>query len=155
MPGENAPHSSVVKSSPMRLDLSPLEKSLARLETSVSYLRSDAAKADAGLRREFAQSVIQGFEYSYGETVTVADRALQEFARHPEGLKELDFADRMREAADLGLIRDPRDFLEYRKKRNITSHAYNESLAEDVLSAVDDFLADSKFLLRQLQKRNK
>ena len=85
----------------------------------------------------------------------LADRALQEFARHPAGLKELDFADRMREAADLGLIRDPRDFLEYRKKRNTTSHAYNESLAEDVLSVVDDFLADAKFLLRQLQKRNK
>ena len=139
----------------MRLDLSPLEKSLARLETSISYLRSDSAQADAGLRREFAQSVIQGFEYSYAVAVAMTDRALGEFARNPETLKELDFADRMREAADLGFIRNPRDFLEYRQKRNITSHAYNEDRAEEVLSVVDDFLADAKFLLQQLHKRNK
>ena len=31
----------------MPLDLSPLEKSLSRLKTSVSYLRSAAAGADA------------------------------------------------------------------------------------------------------------
>ena len=101
-----------VKMRTMRLDLSPLEKSLTRLETSVSYWRSDAARADAGLRREFSQSVIQGFEYTYGATVAMIDRALREHSREQDSILKMDFADRMRAAADLGIVRDWRDFLE-------------------------------------------
>ena len=144
-----------VKMRPMRLDLSPLEKSLTRLETSVSYWRSDAARADAGLRREFSQSVIQGFEYTYGATVAMIDRALREHSREQDSILEMDFADRMRAAADLGIVRDWRDFLEYRRKRNTTSHAYNENLAEDVLASVDDFISDSRFVLERLRERGK
>lgn len=137
----------------MRLDLSPLEKSLSRLNTSISYLRS-CAPEDAELRIQFQQSVIQAFEFTYGVAVAMIDRALAESARDADSLRDMDFPDRMREAAGMGLIRDPRDFLEYRRKRNITSHAYNEELAESVLSGVDDFAADAAFLLARLREQN-
>ena len=139
----------------MRLDLSPLEKSLARLKTSIAYLRSDAAQADEDLRIQFQQSVIKAFEFTYAVTIAIIDRVLREAAGQTETVKEMDFPDRMREAADCGLIRDPRDFFEYREKRNITSHAYNQTRAESVLSVIDDFVADAEFLLKQLRARNK
>ena len=137
----------------MRLDLSPLEKSLSRLNASISYLRS-CAPEDAELRIQFQQSVIQAFEFTYGVAVAMIDRALAEIARDSDSLRDMDFPDRMREAARNGLIRDPRDFLEYRRKRNLTSHAYNEELADSVLSGVDDFAADAEFLLARLREQN-
>lgn len=139
----------------MRLDPAPLEKALARLKTSVGYLRSPAAAADAGLRVQFQQAVIQAFEFTYGVAVALIDRALAEDARDPNALRNMDFSDRMRAAADRELIGDARDFLEYRRMRNVTSHAYNESLADSVLAGVDDFIADADFLLARLRELGK
>ena len=139
----------------MRLDLSPLEKSLARLKTSIAYLRSDAAQADEDLRIQFQQSVIKAFEFTYAVTIAIIDRVLREAAGQTETVKEMDFPDRMREAADCGLIRDPRNFFKYRTKRNTTAYAYNQATAENILSVVDNFVADAEFLLERLRARNK
>lgn len=46
------------------------------------------------------------------------------------------------------------DWLDYRKMRNITSHTYDESKAQQVYNGISDFLESSRFLLKQLQQRN-
>lgn len=46
-------------------------------------------------------------------------------------------------------------WLDYRKMRNITSHTYDENKAHQVYNGIADFLDSSRFLLNQLQIRNK
>jgi hypothetical protein len=44
--------------------------------------------------------------------------------------------------------------MDYRKQRNITSHAYEEKMAQEVYETVLKFFKDAEDLLRKLQARN-
>ena len=44
--------------------------------------------------------------------------------------------------------------MEYRKKRNVTSHAYDEKLAQEVYLVAIAFLTDAQSLLQVLKDRN-
>ena len=48
----------------MNLDLTPLGNAIAQLEKSLAYANSPAALADAGLREQMRNSVIQCFEFT-------------------------------------------------------------------------------------------
>jgi nucleotidyltransferase substrate binding protein (TIGR01987 family) len=80
-------------------------------------------------------------------------RYLKESSASPESIDQLSFADMMRDAAKAGLIKDPMRFRLYREKRNMTSHVYNQEKADEVLSVIDDFLADALQLKQELSKR--
>jgi nucleotidyltransferase substrate binding protein (TIGR01987 family) len=64
------------------------------------------------------------------------------------------FKDVMRTAADANLIRDPKMFLLYREKRNLTSHTYDPTKAEEVLEDMDAFVSDVRYVIEQLRRRN-
>ncbi len=73
---------------------------------------------------------------------------------NPDALREMDFADRMRDAADAGIVREALSYIRYRELRNKTSHAYDADRAEETVLVMDQFLRDMRFLLREPQKRN-
>ena len=81
-------------------------------------------------------------------------RQLARVAANPGELCKIEFADLMREAVDAGIIRDDPAYKEYREARKKTSHTYNVNRAEKTVSIADDFLNDTRFLLRELEKRN-
>jgi len=137
------------------LDYSSLQKAVAQLETSLGYLRSDAAGRDPGLRTQFRAATIKAFEYTYELGVRMIRRQLNEIVANPGELHEINFLDLMRRAADAGLVRAAPPFRVYREKRNITSHAYDEARAEEVVAGLDDFVADMRFLLGELERRNR
>ncbi len=137
------------------LDSSSLQKAVAQLETSLGYLRSESARRDSGLRTQFRAAAIQAFEYTYELGVRMIRRQLGEIVANPGELHEINFLDLMRRAADAGLIRTAPPFRVYREKRNVTSHAYDEARAEEVVAALDDFVADMRFLLGELERRNR
>ena len=59
-----------------------------------------------------------------------------------------------RYAAENLLIMDFYKWEKYHNARNMTSHTYNEVIAEEIFSTSNDFLNDAKDLLGRLEKRN-
>jgi nucleotidyltransferase substrate binding protein (TIGR01987 family) len=137
----------------MVLDLKPLERALAQLEKSLSYLASEMALHDPDLRAQFRAAAIQAFEFTYELAVKMIRRQMAEFSAVPADVAELGFKDLVRQSADAGLVIDPESFFLYREIRNITAHAYDEAKAEKVLGVLDGFRKDILFLLRELKRR--
>ena len=138
----------------MKLDYSALEDAVAQLQRSFDYLHGDLARTDSGLREQFRAATIQVFEFTYELAVKMIQRQLAQIAANPNALREMDFADRMRDAADAGIVREALPFIRYRELRNKTSHTYDADRAEETVLVTDEFLRDMRFLLRELQKRN-
>jgi len=128
-------------------DLQILQKSLA-------YAESDLARNDPELRKQFRAAAIQAFEFTYEVAVRMLRRQLEQIVAVPAELREMPFMELIRTGADAGLVRDVAAFRVYREMRNITSHAYDESKAEQVFSALRPFVADVRFLLNELRHRN-
>jgi len=59
------------------------------------------------------------------------------------------------ERTERGMIADPLAWFEYRQKRNLTTHTYDEAVAQDVYRAAVDFASDAQALLAVLLERNK
>ena len=139
----------------MKLDYSSLESAVAQLQRSFDYLHSDLARSDAGLREQFRAATIQAFEFSYELAVRMIRRQLTQIVANPDELREIDFADMMRDAADAGIVRDAPTYMRYREMRNRTSHTYNAERAEETAAAIDEFLGDMRLLLKELGERNR
>ena len=139
----------------MKLDYSSLANAVAQLQKSFDYLHSDLAQKDPDLREQFRAATIQAFEFSYELAVKMIRRQLALIVANPEELREIDFADLMREAADAGIVRDALSYIRYREMRNRTSHTYNAARAEETVGAMDEFLCDMRLLLKELRERNR
>ena len=139
----------------MRLEYSSLERAVAQLQKSFDYLHSDLARRDAGLREQFRAATIQAFEFSYELAIKMIRRQLAQIVANPDELQQIDFADLMRDAADAGIVRDVPAYLRFREMRNKTSHTYNAERAEKTVAAMDEFLLDVRFLLKELERRNR
>jgi nucleotidyltransferase substrate binding protein (TIGR01987 family) len=138
----------------MFLDLTHLEKAAFQLERSLAYLNSELARNDSGLREQFRAAAIQAFEFTYELAVKMIRRQLEQIVANPSELREMAFMDLIRSGAEAGLVEDVARYRLYREKRNITSHTYNEERSEEVLSVLDSFLTDTRFLLKELGRRN-
>ena len=139
----------------MKLDYASLASAVAQLQKSVDYLHSDLARKDADLREQFRAATIQAFEFSYELAVKMIRRQLALIVANPDELREIDFADLMRDAADAGIVRDAPSYLQYREIRNRTFHTYNAERAEETVAAMDEFLRDMRLLLKELGERNR
>ena len=137
------------------LDCSALERAVAQLETSYSFLHSPLSDERPDLREQFRSATIQAFEYTYELAYKMIHRQLARIVATPAELPELAFMDLMRTAAEAGLLRAAPPFKVYREMRNLTSHTYNADRAEEVVAVVDDFLHDVRFLLEELRERNR
>ncbi len=138
----------------MKIDTSPLAKAIVQFERSLSFLNSDMAKSDEALREQFRAAVIQAFEFTYELTIKMIRRQLEQISESPQDIREMDFMQLMRTAHGAGLIADPIAFKTYREMRNITSHSYDGNKANLILEEVDDFLADAKLTLQEINQRN-
>ena len=139
----------------MKLDYSSLVSAVLQLQKSFDYLHSDLARKDADLREQFRAATIQAFEFSYELAVRMIRRQLSLIVANPDALREIDFADLMRDAADAGVVRDAPSYLRYRELRNRTSHTYNADRAEETAAAMGEFLRDMHLLLKELGARNR
>jgi len=130
------------------LDLTSLEKALKSLTRAIE--RSQHVPEDEEIR----DSVIQRFEYSYELSWRMIKRQLQLDLATPASIDAMSFKDMIREAAERGLIQNPEAWFEYRRQRNITSHAYDELKALSVYETALVFIHDANALLNELQQRN-
>lgn len=117
--------------------LNPLKKALASLE------ELEREKYSAAIRDAW----IQRFEYSLELCWKTAKRLLNE-----RGIEAYSPKDVFRKAAMEGLIDDASKWLDFVDKRNLTSHIYNEEVANTVFSVIGDFRILSRRLLSVLEK---
>ena len=127
------------------IDLTSFEKALKTMDEIIE--RYDREKNDTAIR----DAVIQRFEYTYSLSIKMLTRFLQSQAIDlPDSLT---FNETIRKASQMGLLLSNLEkWTEYRQKRNLTSHTYEESVANSVVNVVKDFQQDAKFLLNKLKK---
>jgi len=130
------------------LDLTPLKKALDSLLFAIE--RTERERSDDMLR----DSVIQRFEYSYELCWKMLKRRLEMDVPSPEFIDAMSFREMIREGAERGMIGDPLAWFEYRQKRNLTTHTYDEAVANDVYLAAVAFASDAQALLAALLQRN-
>lgn len=120
------------------IQLGPLNQALASLE-----------KAMAQPKDEFTRdSVIQRFEYTLELAWKTMKRCLE-----ASGLPDpISPKGTVREAARAGWILDPELWIRFIEDRNLTSHTYQESIAEKVYSTALLLPAEVKKILPWLTK---
>ncbi|MBI5529847.1 MAG: nucleotidyltransferase substrate binding protein [Deltaproteobacteria bacterium] len=138
----------------MKLDLSSLVSALSQLDESLGYSRSETARSDPKLFRQFRNSVVQCYEFTYELCWKMLKRRLELDAPSAGSVDGLSFRDLFRLGAEHGLVEDPIRWFEYREHRNETSHVYDEAKAERVYETAAAFLDDAQRLLHELERRN-
>lgn len=124
-----------------KIYLAPLEKAI------YSLLKALQQPKDEFIR----DAAIQRFEYTY----ELSWKALKRYLEMDEGSETIDHLHRkdlLRMAAEKGLIRDVAPWFDYHECRNLTSHTYNENVAERVYAAAVNFAKDASELLKELEQ---
>jgi nucleotidyltransferase substrate binding protein (TIGR01987 family) len=138
----------------MTIDYSAFEKAIRQFEKSVGFYRSDMAEENDDLKEQFRGAVIQAFEYTYELAYKMIVRQLGQIVPNRAILKEMSFLDLIRTAREAGLVKEIANYREFREKRNITSHTYDENKAFEIISVIDSFLEEMHHLIDELKKRN-
>ena len=132
----------------MEIDISPLERAVARLAEGLS--RWQAHADDDQLR----DGLIQRFEFTYELAHRMLRRYLESVAASPESVDRMSFPDLIRTASEQGLLlHDWGVWRSYREMRNKTSHTYREDVAVDVVEGIPAFLEDARVLCQNLKQR--
>lgn len=129
------------------LDLTSFEKALNSLFEVNEVYNSDKNNL---ITRD---SMIQRFEYTYLLSLKMIKRYLAKSAFVFENLEGMSFNEMFRQANKMGLLRSNLEkWDDYRQKRNLTSHTYDEEAAKSVVSIIEDFALEAEFLLTSLKK---
>lgn len=132
----------------MTLDFSSYEKALTSLQRVL--VRSHTVPDDEDIR----DACIQRFEYTYELAFKMLKRQLEQELPSSEELDQLPYKEMIRVGAERGLIAVPERWFDYRAKRNITSHTYDEEKAREVFAILSDFTTDAADLLTRLKTRH-
>jgi nucleotidyltransferase substrate binding protein (TIGR01987 family) len=132
----------------MDLDISALERAIARLEEALAIYQRDPSQS---LIRD---GLVQRFEFTYEIAHKMLRRYLAANAGPPEVLSGMNFADVIRVANQNHLLLGdwPR-WKAYRDMRSRTSHSYDEAIALEVVAGIPAFLDEARYLRDQLRAR--
>ena len=131
------------------LDLSSFEKVLNSLYEVISIYNEDKTNL---ITRD---SMIQRFEYTYSISLKMIKRYFSKSAFIPENVESMTFNSMVRQANKMGLLcSNLEKWDDYRQKRNLTSHTYNENAAKEVVSIIEDFANEAQYLLDRLKEKN-
>lgn len=125
----------------------------ASLERAVASLAKGLARHETDPSdEEIRDGLIQRFEYTYDLAPKVLRRVLEESADTPGSIDAMSFPTLIRTAWEKGLLKDSwTTWLEFRKKRNITSHLYDEASAIAAAAIIPAFLEEVQFLVDRLK----
>lgn len=128
------------------LNLNYLQKSLAALK--VCYY-DYSEQTDVKLKNYIKNSCIQRFEYTYEAAKKLMNKYLKK--EYDKAEKDLTINNIFREMFGLGLIKNFENWVDYREKRNLTSHEYNEEQTLPIIAIVPRFIDDVEFLIQNLE----
>jgi nucleotidyltransferase substrate binding protein (TIGR01987 family) len=97
--------------------------------------------------QEYKDATIQRFEFCF----ELSWKLMQSIARSQnKGTPYIKAS--FREAAHLGLIDDPELWFEFHDARNLSSHVYNEAMANQVYEKAKEFLPEAKKMLEKARE---
>lgn len=132
------------------LNITPLANAVTRLAE--GWVRYERDVTDTQIR----DGLIQRFEFSYEISHKLLKRHLEAVSADPSQFDGMPFSDLIRSANEQGLLRgDWPAWRAYREMRSKTSHTYDEETAIEVVRGIPAFLEEVRYLLRQLQERNR
>ena len=132
-----------------KLDVSSLEKAIHSLAAALQAYSNKPD--DNNLARDAS---IQRFEYTYELSHKMLKRYLEMTEPNAEEIDQMQFSNLIRTGSEKGLLLNGWDeWSKYRHARNLTSHTYDESKAQQVCDIIPHFLSDAKHLLTKLQER--
>ena len=138
----------------MALELSSLEKAVASLERALKFADKMSAGSTEYEEIEIIKAgVIQNFEFTYELCWKFMKRWIEENVS-PDIVDGVTRKELFRLSAENRLIVDVEEWMEYHKSRNLTSHTYDEEVAERVYQTAVKFLSGAKDFLERLEKRN-
>jgi nucleotidyltransferase substrate binding protein (TIGR01987 family) len=130
----------------MPLDFSPLEKAINSLNRAL--VRAVAALGDEELR----DACIQRFEYTFELCWKMLKRQLELELPNPTEVDGYSYRQLFRISGERGLVQDVEAWFDYRERRNITSHTYDEEKAAKVFEALPAFTKHAEELLASLKE---
>lgn len=137
----------------MTLDLSPLDRAVSQLET--FYDLSLQPQTLPVMSEALRMAAIQAFEYSYELSVKMLRRFLEMTEPNPAVMDDATFQGLVRLGSERGLLKSELSvWMEFRRQRGTTSHAYDAEKAAQVHAAIPAFLEDARFLRDELRRRS-
>ncbi len=131
-----------------KIDLTSFEKVINALIDVICVYEKD--KSNDYMR----DSMIQRFEYTYSLSSKMIKRYFKESAFEKENLDGMAFNEMVRTANRMGLLKSNLEqWTQYREKRNMTSHTYNEDIAKEVAAVIPLFKDEALFLLNKLKEK--
>jgi len=130
------------------IDLTSFKKAVTSL---ISILeRYERENHDIDIR----DAVIKRFEYTFSTSVKIIYRYLK--YAYAELDDTLSFNDAIRKANQSGILLTNLETWDiYRKKRNLTSHIYNEEMINDIIKIIPQFIDECNFLINKLEEKLK
>lgn len=130
------------------LDLSSFEKALKSLYEVIDVYNCDKTNL---ITRD---SMIQRFEYTYSISLRMIKRYFSAYSSLSENVDGMTFNAMIRQANKMGLLGSNLEkWDDFRQKRNMTSHTYNEEAAQAVVAVIEDFANEAKSLLTNLKEK--
>ena len=130
------------------IDLSALEKVLTSLFEVIKVYNDDKTNL---ITRD---SMIQRFEYTYSLALKMIKRYFSNGAFIFENIDSMTFNEMIRQANKMDLLRSNLEKWDnYRQKRNLTSHTYDEKIAVEVVEIIEDFAQEVQYLLDKLKEK--
>lgn len=131
-----------------QLDLTSFRKALQSLEEVINIYNMDKENL---ITRD---SMIQRFEYTYSIALKMIKRFFSQGAFVLEDIEGMTFNEMIRQANKMGLLKTNLEKWDvFRQKRNLTSHTYDETVAQEVVSIIEDFAQEAEFLLKKLEEK--
>lgn len=131
-----------------QLDLTSFRRALQSLEEVINIYNADKENL---ITRD---SMIQRFEYTYSIALKMIKRFFSQGAFVLENIEGMTFNEMIRQANKMGLLKTNLEKWDvFRQKRNLTSHTYDETVAQEVVSIIEDFAQEAKFLLKKLEEK--
>ena len=127
---------------------------LTSFENVIDSLKSILIRYETENDIDLRDAVIQRFEYTYAMSLKMIKRYFMDSAFAEQDAKEIfgmSFNQMIRTANQMNLLRSDLEIWdEYRQKRNMTSHTYDEETAQKVMTIIPDFKDEAEFLLNRL-----
>ncbi len=136
------------------IDTSYMSKCLNTLIAATNSLKTlDKDSIEYDIYRTAAVKV---FELILEQAGTLLKRALRQFFYSSKKADTLFFKDIFRHAAIHSLItvKEAENWIMYRDERNLAAHNYGEVFADDIIELLNNFIKDSKSLIKKLDKIN-
>ena len=131
-------------------NISALINANTRLNEAIVRFKQD--ETDTLIR----DSLIQRFEFTYSIALKTIRKYFIEKAFVLEDINHMSFNDMIRTANQLNILKsDLAVWTNYREMRNLTSHTYDETIAQKVAAIIPDFYLEIDYLIKILQNHGK